>query len=454
MADLSKLPSVDNLLSDEQIDRLISLYGRPLTLQVVRNTLQTIRQSASELPTLPTRSEIIQTIQSNLEAILAPTLQPVINASGVILHTNLGRAPLGVKALQAVVDVANGYSTLEFDLEQGKRGTRSIHAEKLLQTLLNVEAALVVNNNAGAVLLSLAALANRKKVIVSRSQLVEIGGGFRIPDVMKQSGAKLVEIGTTNRVHLADYESVLQEGVSLVLIAHHSNFKLVGFSTEPTVKEITDLAHRYHVPVLHDLGSGALLDTAKFGIAHEPTIQESLAAGVDLVCFSGDKLLGGPQAGVIVGHKEIIKKISRHPLARALRADKLCLAALSATLTHYLKDEAETCIPVWQMLSLTSEQIKLRADTWSTHLGTGSVIPGKSTIGGGSLPEEEMDTYLLALDVKSAEKTLAALRTQSPPIIARIINNKVVLDPRTIFPFQEPALLQGLENALNLKKAS
>jgi L-seryl-tRNA(Ser) seleniumtransferase len=454
MADLSKLPSVDNLLSDEQIDRLISLYGRPLTLQVVRNTLQTIRQSASELPTLPTRSEIIQTIQSNLEAILAPTLQPVINASGVILHTNLGRAPLGVKALQAVVDVANGYSTLEFDLEQGKRGTRSIHAEKLLQTLLNVEAALVVNNNAGAVLLSLAALANRKKVIVSRSQLVEIGGGFRIPDVMKQSGAKLLEIGTTNRVHLADYESVLQEGVSLVLIAHHSNFKLVGFSTEPTVKEITDLAHRYHVPVLHDLGSGALLDTAKYGIAHEPTVQESLTAGVDLVCFSGDKLLGGPQAGIIVGNKELLKKISKHPLARALRADKLCLAALSATLTHYLKDEAETCIPVWQMLSLTSEQIKLRADTWSTHLGTGSVIPGKSTIGGGSLPEEEMDTYLLALDVKSAEKTLAALRTQSPPIIARIINNKVVLDPRTIFPFQEPALLQGLENALNLKKAS
>jgi L-seryl-tRNA(Ser) seleniumtransferase len=454
MADLSKLPSVDNLLSDKQIDRLITQYGRPLTLQVVRNTLQTIRQSAGDLPTLPTRSEIIQTIQSNLEAILAPTLQPVINASGVILHTNLGRAPLGVKALQAVVDVANGYSTLEFDLEQGKRGTRSIHAEKLLQTLLNVEAALVVNNNAGAVLLSLAALANRKKVIVSRSQLVEIGGGFRIPDVMKQSGAKLLEIGTTNRVHLADYESVLQEGVSLVLIAHHSNFKLVGFSTEPTVKEITDLAHRYHVPVLHDLGSGALLDTAKYGIAHEPTVQESLTAGVDLVCFSGDKLLGGPQAGIIVGNKELLKKISKHPLARALRADKLCLAALSATLTHYLKDEAETCIPVWQMLSLTSEQIKLRADTWSTHLGTGSVIPGKSTIGGGSLPEEEMDTYLLTLDVKSAEKTLAALRTQSPPIIARIINNKVVLDPRTIFPFQEPALLQGLENALNLKKAS
>ena len=454
MADLSKLPSVDNLLSDEQIDRLISLYGRPLTLQVVRNTLQTIRQSASELPTLPTRSEIIQTIQSNLEAILAPTLQPVINASGVILHTNLGRAPLGVKALQAVVDVANGYSTLEFDLEQGKRGTRSIHAEKLLQTLLNVEAALVVNNNAGAVLLSLAALANRKKVIVSRSQLVEIGGGFRIPDVMKQSGAKLLEIGTTNRVHLADYESVLQEGVSLVLIAHHSNFKLVGFSTEPTVKEITDLAHRYHVPVLHDLGSGALLDTAKYGIAHEPTVQESLTAGVDLVCFSGDKLLGGPQAGIIVGNKELLKKISKHPLARALRADKLCLAALSATLTHYLKDEAETNIPVWQMLSLTTEQIEQRANAWLVSLGTGSVIPGKSTIGGGSLPEEEMDTNLLAIDVKSAEKTLAALRAQDPPIIARIISDQVVLDPRTVLPFQESDLLRGLERALHLKKAS
>ena len=454
MADLSKLPSVDNFLSDKQVDRLISLYGRPLTLQVVRNTLQAIRQKASDLPGLPDRSEIIREIKANLEDILAPTLQPVINASGVILHTNLGRAPLGVKVLQAVVEAANGYSTLEFDLQQGKRGTRSIHAEKLLCTFLDVEAALVVNNNAGAVLLALAALANRKKVIISRSQLVEIGGGFRIPDVLKQSGAKLVEIGTTNRVHLADYEALLQEGVSLVLIAHHSNFKLVGFSTEPGLKEITDLAHRYQVPVLHDLGSGALLNTEKYGIAHEPMVQESLAAGVDLVCFSGDKLLGGPQAGIIVGRKELLKKISKHPLARALRADKLCLAALSATLTHYLKDEAETSIPVWQMLSLTPDQIKLRADAWSTHLGTGSVIPGKSTIGGGSLPEEELGTYLLALVVKSAEKALAALRAQDPPIIARIINDKVVLDPRMVLSFQESDLLHGLERALHLKKES
>lgn len=454
MADLSKLPSVDNLLSDKQIDRLITQFGRPLTLHVVREALQTIRQSTSELPTLPTRAEIIQTIKANLEATLAPTLQPVINASGVILHTNLGRAPLGVKALQAVVEVANGYSTLEYDLEQGKRGSRSIHAEKLLQTLLDVEAALVVNNNAGAVLLTLAALANRKKVIISRSQMVEIGGGFRIPDVMKQSGAKLVEIGTTNRVHLADYEAILEEGISLVLIAHHSNFKLVGFSTEPTLKEITDLSHRYNVPVLHDLGSGALLDTAKYGIAHEPTVQESLADGVDLVCFSGDKLLGGPQAGIIVGNKELLKKISRHPLARALRADKLCLGALSATLAHYLIDEAETNIPVWQMLSLTTEQIKKRANAWLASLGTGSVIPGKSTIGGGSLPEEEMDTYLLTIDVKSAEKALAALRAQNPPIIGRIISDQVVLDPRTVLPFQEPNLLRGLERALHLKKAS
>ena len=352
-----------------------------------------------------------------------------------------------------MVDVSNAYATLEFDIAKGKRGSRSIHAEKLFRHLLDVESALVVNNNAGAVLLSLAALANHKKVIISRSQLVEIGGGFRIPDVMKQSGAKLVEIGTTNRVHLSDYQAELENGTKFVLIAHHSNFKLVGFSTEPSLKEIVELAHSYQVPVIHDLGSGALLDTANYGIAHEPMVQESLAAGVDLVCFSGDKLFGGPQAGIIIGNKALLDKIKKHPLARALRADKLCLAGISATLVHYLKEDAEMHIPVWQMLSTPASKIKQRAENWATYLGYGELLPGQSTIGGGSLPEEEMNTYLLSIETDNASKTLSTLRQQTPAIIARIASDRVLLDPRTVLPHQEAALLRGIEKAIPLEES-
>jgi L-seryl-tRNA(Ser) seleniumtransferase len=340
---------------------------------------------------------------------------------------------------------------LEYDLDRGERGSRSLHAGTLLTRLTGAEDALVVNNNAAAVLLVLSALARHKSVIISRTQLVEIGGGFRIPDVLRQSGARLYEIGTTNRVNLQDYEQAMQEPAALVLRTHHSNFKIIGFTSEPELIDVVTMARQYGLPVVDDLGSGTLIDTARFGLEHEPTVQESLAAGADVVCFSGDKLLGGPQAGIIIGRKELLAKMKRHPLARAVRADKLCLAALAVTLLHYLKDEAERKIPIWQMIATTPEQIQARAHHWFEVVGAGQVIPGLSTVGGGSLPEETLPTFLLALDVRQPNRFLSRLRQVNPPVIARVEADRVVFDPRTVLPEQEGALLVGIQNALGVK---
>jgi L-seryl-tRNA(Ser) seleniumtransferase len=432
MTSLRDLPSVEKLLGSA--DSLLKEFGRPLTLDALRATLDEARARFQSKPEvgLPSMDNILSQAESHLSAWTSSTLLPVINATGVILHTNLGRAPLSAATIQAMNAVAADYSTLEYDLNKGKRGSRLIHAESVLQKLLGVEAAVVVNNNASAVLLVLSALANKKHVVISRSQLIEIGGGFRVPDVMKQSGAKLVEVGTTNKVRLSDYESALEEPTALVMRAHRSNFKIVGFTEEPELKDIADVVHKAGVIVVDDLGSGALLDTAKYGFAHEPTVQESLAAGVDLVCFSGDKLLGGPQAGIIVGKKELIDKIKKHPLARAVRADKTCLAGITATLLHYLKDEAEREIPIWRMMSLTPEQVKVRADAWQDALNVGDVIKSESTVGGGSLPDESTSTFVLALTVKSPDKFLKKLRDANPPVIARTENDKVLFDPRTV----------------------
>ncbi len=371
MTSLRNLPSVESLLQNAA--DLIDSYGRPLTLDALRSTLDDIRTRFKRGPelALPSDAEILSRAASRLSAWTQPTLIPVINASGVILHTNLGRAPLSKATIAAMSTVAQGYSNLEFDLGNGKRGSRLIHAESVLQKLTGAEAAVVVNNNASAVMLTLAALSNRKRAIISRSQLVEIGGGFRVPDVMKQSGAKLVEVGTTNRVHLHDYEEAVSEPTGVVMRAHRSNFKIIGFTEEPELKDIVDVAHKAGVVVMDDLGSGSFLDTAKYGLAHEPTVQESLDAGVDVVCFSGDKLLGGPQAGIIVGRKDLIAKIKKHPLARAVRADKVALAGITATLLHYLKDEAEREIPIWRMISMEREQVKARAEAWQRRVGTG-----------------------------------------------------------------------------------
>jgi L-seryl-tRNA(Ser) seleniumtransferase len=450
MTSLRNLPSVEQLLQTQSAAELIATYGRPLTLSAVRHALDRVRARVSKGSdtTLPGRDGLLAAAAEILQIWTAFSLVPVINASGVILHTNLGRAPLSAAAISAMEAVSRGYSTLEFDLATGKRGSRLVHAESLLQRLTGAEAAVVVNNNAAAVLLVLSALASRKGVVIARSQLVEIGGGFRIPDVMKQSGAKLVEVGTTNKVRISDYEEALAEPAGLVLHAHQSNFKIIGFTEEPELKEIAETAHRLQVPCVDDLGSGALLDTARFGIAHEPTVQESLAAGMDIVCFSGDKLLGGPQAGIIVGKADLLVKIKKHPLARAVRADKTRLAGLTATLLHYLKDEAEREIPIWRMLALTPDAIRQTAEDWAQELGQGEVLASQSTVGGGSLPGETLPTFVLALEVKSPDKFLEKLRLGQPPVIARTENDRVLLDPRTVLPEQEGAMLVNLMNAL------
>jgi len=447
---LRSLPSVERLLQTDQAKDWIALYGRPLTLQALRLTLDEVRGRVMNgiLSAPPEFLEILAEVQSHLDAWTRPTLLPVINATGVILHTNLGRAPLSTATIQAMQMVGEAYSNLEFDLTTGKRGARLIHAEELLKRLTGAEAAVVVNNNAAAILLVLSALAARRRVVIPRSQLVEIGGGFRIPEVMKQSGAKLLEIGTTNKVRLSDYEEALRQSAALVMRAHRSNFKIVGFTEEPSLQEVVDTAHQAGVLVVDDLGSGALLDTSIYGLAHEPTVQESLAAGCDLVCFSGDKLLGGPQAGIILGRASLIDRIKKHPLARALRADKACLAGMMATLLHYLKDEAEREIPVWQMISTKDEQIKVRAEAWRDVLKQGDVLPSESTIGGGSLPGETLPTYVLSLSIESPDKFLKRLREARPPVIARAENDRVLLDPRTVLPAQEDALVSVLQTLL------
>ncbi|MCJ7432257.1 MAG: L-seryl-tRNA(Sec) selenium transferase [Anaerolineales bacterium] len=451
MNQLSNLPSVEQLLQTQTAAELIAAYGRPLTLDAIRASLDEARKHIKAAPQTgaPSTDLILARAESQLSMWTAATLVPVINATGVILHTNLGRAPLSEATLHAMDVVARNYSNLEYDLVKGARGSRLIHAESILKKLTGIEAAIVVNNCASAVLLVLSALANKKRVIISRTQLVEIGGGFRVPEVMKQSGAKLVEIGTTNKVRLSDYQEAIAEPAALVMRAHRSNFRIIGFTEEPELKEIVDVAHQAGVFVVDDLGSGALLDTGKYGLAHEPTVQESLAAGVDLVFFSGDKLLGGPQAGIIIGKADLIAKIKKHPLARAVRADKTCLAGLTATLLHYLKDEVEREIPIWKMMSLTLKQLEAQAERWAEELGQGEVVRGESTVGGGSLPGESLPTFLLALNVKSPDKFLKKLRRQNPAIIARTENDRVLIDPRTVLPDEEGAFLVGLKNVLN-----
>ena len=450
MSELRQLPSVDQLASMEAMTDIISRYNRPLTIDAIRYVLDTIRSNFKPGDGIPTEPDLISKIENQLDTWTAMTLQNVINATGVIIHTNLGRAPLSVAALNAVKETGTGYSTLEFDIDKGSRGSRHVHTEDYLKQLTGAEAALVVNNNAAAVLLILSALSNRRKVLIARSQLVEIGGGFRIPDVMKQSGAKLFEIGTTNRVHIQDYQQAIEnESIKLVMRAHRSNFQIMGFTSEPPLIEIAAVAHQAGIPVMDDLGSGSLLDTAQFGLGHEPMVQESLTAGVDLVCFSGDKLLGGPQAGIILGNKNLVNKLRKHPLARAVRADKLCLSALAATLLHYLKSEALSEIPVWIMISQSPDKIFERATEWTKILNQGSVIEGRSTVGGGSLPGETLPTWLYSIKVPHPNKLMDKLRNAKPPIIARLEDQRVVFDPRTVLFHQEKDLLTNLQTILN-----
>jgi len=458
-----RLPSVDQLLQRAEIQALIGAYSHAAVVEAIRETLDAARRRIDDGAAVPDTDTLVQAARQAVEQAWRPTLTAVVNATGVIIHTNLGRAPLSAAALQAVTAVAEGYSNLEFDLEAGERGTRHSHVENLLAHLVGAEAGMVVNNNAAGVLLALSSIARGKEVIVARGQAVEIGGGFRIPDVMRQSGAKLVDVGTTNRTYLRDYEDAIGERTGALLQVHSSNFRIVGFTESVALADLCALGRRRGLPVINDLGSGSLLDTATYGLAHEPMVQESVSAGADLTCFSGDKLLGGPQAGIIVGRKALIDRLKRHPLARALRVDKMTIAALQATLLHYVRGEATSHIPVWMMISRPLPDIERQAQAWAATIASwpgvrqASVVAGESTVGGGSLPGETLPTRLVAVRLTESSqrgqepavvRLSRTLRLGAPPIVTRIERNAMLIDPRTILPGQENVLIEQLKLAI------
>ena len=447
---LRSLPSIDAVLQQEPVQQLVATYSHEAVVTVIRRHLDGVRNSLSGGDPVPDLSQIVESVC--MEASRQWTTGPrrVINATGVVLHTNLGRAPLSKTALQAMNDAASGYSDLEFELQRGQRGSRQAHVNSLITQISGAEAALVVNNNASAVMLGLAALARNKEVIVSRGEAVEIGGGFRIPGVLAQSGARLVEVGATNRTYVSDYESAIGEETGAILKVHASNFRITGFTHSVEITELVALGRERNLPVLHDLGSGCLLDVSQFGLAYEPTVQDSISAGCGLSFFSGDKLLGGPQAGIIAGNKGLVQKLAAHPLARAMRIDKLSLSALAATLLHYLKDEAVTEIPVWRMISASESHLKERALALQRTIGPGaSIAPGRSTIGGGSLPGETLPAWLIALD-GDPDAMADALRQADPPVIGRIEDDKLVLDLRTIVAEEEDAVAKAVRLAVGM----
>ncbi len=450
-----RLPGVDTVVTDERIARLAARYPHDLLVNLVREQLEKARESISAGNPSPALDDIVQSVSDQLDRLENPVLRPVINATGVVIHTNLGRAPLSKETIAAMDTVSRDYSNLEFDLPTGKRGSRYVHIEDILCRLSGAEAGMVVNNNASAVLLALSATAKRKEVIVSRGEAVEIGGSFRIPDVMRQSGAKLVEVGTTNRTYIEDFSNAITERTAALMRVHSSNFQVIGFTHTVTIEELTALGKQSGLSVLDDLGSGCFLDTADFGLAPEPMVQQSVSAGVGLACFSGDKLLGGPQAGIIVGKKHLVDKLKKHPLARAVRTDKTRIAGLAATLLHYLRGEATKKIPIWRMIAATPDEIGRRADAWAESIGKkAEVIDGESMIGGGSLPGSTLPTRLVAIGSggsmsASAVQALARkLRNHKEmPVIGRINDDVLLLDPRSVL-LEEDEIMVRVLNAV------
>ena len=446
------LPSVSRLLAHRRIRPLLSQMASDSVAELVRQQLQEARRAIAAGHECPPTEALVESVLARAELLLQPTLRPVLNASGVIIHTNLGRAPLSREAMAAMEAVSRGYSNLEFDLTGGERGHRQVHLETLLCQISGAQAAMAVNNNAAALLLALTALAKEREVIISRGQAVEIGGGFRIPEVMQQSGARLVEVGTTNRTYLSDYQQAITSDTAALMRVHASNFRIIGFVESTPLEDLVRLAHEHGLLLLDDLGSGCLIDTSQFGLAAEPTVQESVAAGADLSLFSGDKLLGGPQAGIIVGREELVARLRRHPLARALRMDKASVAALAVTATHYVRGEALEKIPVWRMIAMPLATIERRARRWARAIGAPArILHGRSMIGGGSLPEEGLPTRVIAIPAhsgRSATELAQRLRLGQPPVIGRIERDQLLLDPRTVAPEDDSALVEAVVTAL------
>jgi L-seryl-tRNA(Ser) seleniumtransferase len=450
MPDLRVIPSIEQLRQRPGVEALERRHGSHATVAALRAEAHMLRQSLLAGQEAPASSSdaaahIERGATDRLRGQFQGSLRRIVNATGVVVHTNLGRAPLADAAIDRAAAIAAGYSNLEYDLQSGTRGSRHVHAENLLTALTGAEAAIVVNNNAAATLLVLAGLASGREVVVSRGELVEIGGGFRVPDVMAQSGAVLREVGTTNRTRISDYTASVSEATALVLRVHQSNFRIEGFAERPTLADLVTAARQLNVPLVEDLGSGSLVE----GLAGEPTAQASIDAGVDIVCFSADKLLGGPQAGLIVGRRALVDVLRRHPLMRALRVDKLTLAALEGTLLEYLAGRADS-VPVVRMIRLAAEAIETRARALAGRLVEAGwrveLRSGASAVGGGSAPGVEIPTVLLAIerDGLGADALEARLRCLDPPIVARIEHDRVVLDLRTVAEPEEDALVKGL----------
>ena len=445
------IPAVNDVLCQPEVASLVEKYSHDAMVELVREVLSDARSKIKTGSEPPSTVDVAHSVCALADSAWRRWPRRAINATGVILHTNLGRAPLSRESMEAVEEAGSGYSDLEFDLAVGKRGSRQARVSQLVCWATGAEAALVVNNNASAVMLGLAAVAAGKEVIVSRGEAVEIGGGFRIPDVLRQSGAFLVEVGTTNRTYVEDFKGAFIENTGAILAVHASNFRVIGFTHAPSIEELVATGDELGVPVLHDLGSGCLLDTGPYGLAAEPRPQESLAAGVALGFFSGDKLLGGPQAGIIVGKREYVEMTARHPLARAVRIDKLSMAALSATMLHYVHGQATEKIPVWRMISAPLDDLASRAQAWRDDAWEwASVVESRSAIGGGSLPGETLESVALRIDCaalgSSPDDVLAQLRSGQDPIIGRIEEGQVLLDPRTVLPEEDEAVSRAVRS--------
>jgi len=454
---LRNIPSVNELLEYPPVRKLVERISHNMVVSTVRTVLDEVRhevQNAASEMTLPSVSELADRIARRVMEVERPKLQPVINATGILLHTGLGRAPLAEEAIEEMATIARNYASLEVDLASGQRSRRSVAVEALLKELTGAEAAFVVNNNAGATMLALAALGAGREVIVSRGQLIEIGGSYRLPDVMAASGAVLREVGTTNKTRIDDYQQAIGPQTAALMLVHPSNFTVVGFTESVPLAELVELAHQSNLPAIHDIGSGALFDFQQFGFAGEPVASESIKAGADLVLFSGDKLLGGPQCGVIVGRRTLVQQIEKHPLARALRVDKLTLAGLGATLRlHRDPERARREIPILHLLTTSLDNLKNRAERLAPQLASTAPVAEAATVaattffGGGSLPAQELGTWCIAIKPagSTVDRLAAALRTGLQPVVGRVQQDRLLLDLRSVLPRQDQPLVEAFE---------